>query len=369
MASSQSAWSQEIAMIESFRNVHRFKSAIAWLIVLVFAQPFALAAQETSSVGMSPIRIPDPVNAGETDGWVFYPAGESKQGITKIGPYDVAATRDAAATPGKKPLVVISHGQGGSSLGHHDLATFLAAHGFVVATLNHPRDTVRDPGGVGTPAVMDGRPVQVSALITSLLADPEWKMQVDADRIGVAGFSMGGYTSLLLVGAVPEFDRIFAYCERHPEDKPTCRFAAKGAADPEVAARMADLKAGLTRWGPTADPRIKSAFAMAPLSLFFGEPGIAPIARPVFLYYGEHDEVLLPAENALQIKPWIKSLSGIEVVPKAGHWVFLTPCTTELKAEAATICTDPAGVDRPRVHEQVNAEALAFFRKTLDAAR
>src|SRR3546814_5668267 len=69
---------------------------------------------------------------------------------------------------------------------------------------------------------MAGRPIQVSATISALLADPRWKRLVDADRIGVPGFSAGGYTSLLVVGAEPRFDRFLSYCERHPGDAGTC---------------------------------------------------------------------------------------------------------------------------------------------------
>ena len=92
------------------------------------------------------------------------------------------------------------------------------------------------------------------------------------------------------------------------------------------------------------------------------------IVRPVFVYYGENDPVLLPAENALHIAPLISTLDGIRRVPKAGHYVFLAPCSEALAREVGEICRDPAGVDRVKVHAQVNADALAFFRRTLGVA-
>jgi predicted dienelactone hydrolase len=33
------------------------------------------------------------------------------------------------------------------------------------------------------------------------------------------------------------------------------------------------------------------------------------------------------------------------------------------------MCSDPAGVDRAKVHAQIQVDALAFFRKTLGAGR
>ncbi|HET7565832.1 MAG TPA: hypothetical protein VFJ96_12605, partial [Gemmatimonadaceae bacterium] len=68
-----------------------------------------------------------------------------------------------------------------------------------------------------------------------------------------------------------------------------------------MAEYLAAIQDSLTQWGPTADPRVKAAFVMAPLSLVFDSAGAAKIDRPVFLYYAEKDRVLLPSENALHL--------------------------------------------------------------------
>jgi predicted dienelactone hydrolase len=172
----------------------------------------------------------------------------------------------------------------------------------------------------------------------------------------------------MVIGAVPRFDRVVGYCARHPRDRDVCRFDLdKGTVTAQAQRRLDELQGGLTRWGPTADARVKAAFAMAPLGLFFDEQGLAAIDRPVFLYYSEDDHVLLPQENALHIKPLLKNLVDVQAVPNADHWVFLAPCSSELAKDAKQICTDPKGVDRASVHARVNADALAFFRKTLAA--
>ena len=61
----------------------------------------------------------------------------------------------------------------------------------------------------------------------------------------------------------------------------------------------------------------------------------------------------------------LETLNGVRVVPKADHWIFIDPCTAELAKEDHMICSDPPGLDRIKVHAQLNADALAFFRKTL----
>lgn len=343
-------------------SVHRLR----WLALLLLALSLAAFAQSNAGVGIAAITVTDPVGGGKMPGFVFYPSTQPTPDTTAIGPYNVAAAFDANQQVGPKPLVVISHGHGGGNLGHHDLATFLAGHGFIVATLEHPKDNFRDKTGDGHAEVMYGRPIQVSATIDALLHDPRWTKSIDPDRIGVAGFSAGGYTSLMIVGAVPRFDRFIGYCERHPDDAENCgtvkRLGARGTKK-----ALAALQNDLRRWGDTADPRVKAAFAMAPQSISFDKSGAAAIDRPVFLYYGEIDQVLLPSENALHLKPLINTPTEIRMVPNADHWVFLAPCSPELAKDVKDICSDPPGVDRAEVHRQVNADALAFFHKTLGA--
>lgn len=326
-------------------------------------------AQSVTGVGFAPIRIHDPVNGGNMPGYVFYPSAPSTA-VTRSGPYELHATRGAPAIPGAKPLVVISHGHGGSDLGHHDLAVYLARHGFVVATLQHPEDNYRDSSGTGTPAVMIGRPIQVKATISMLLRNPHWRSLIDPDKIGVAGFSAGGYTTLMLVGAVPRFTRLIDFCKAHPDNKNVCpvlrelkaKYAHHGKS---VAQALSEMQSGLRRWGDTADPRVKAALAMAPFSMVFDKAGLASINRPVYLYDGADDQLQPLRYNTLHAAPLIRTLVGIKLIPGAGHFVFLAPCSAELAKVAPSICTDPPGVNRVATHQQINADALAFFRGTL----
>ena len=340
-----------------------------WLAVLLLAAVQPVFAQTATPVGFAAITIQDPVKGGTMPGYVFYPTTHAG-GTTRVGPYELHATRDAQPLPGAKPLVVISHGHGGSDLGHHDLAVYLASHGFVAATLQHPHDNYLDDSGDGHPKVMVGRPIQVKATISMLLADPRWGKLIDPDRIGVAGFSNGGYTSLLLVGAVPKFARFMGYCKAHPRDSGVCGHVGQLRASLEkqgltVSRYLGAMQAQFHRWGNPDDPRIRAAFVMAPLSLVFDKAGAASIDRPVFLYYGQDDEVLNPDHNVLHIAPLIKTLAGIKMIPRAGHYVFLSPCSQQLTKEAPDICIDPAGVDRASAHRRIDADALAFFRKEL----
>jgi predicted dienelactone hydrolase len=346
----------------------RFRCALVsrMLMLVLLLAPVVAIAQAVTGVGFEAITIHDPVNGGTTTGYVFYPSAQASE-ITLRGAYEVHATPDALPIAGAKPLVVISHGHSGSDLGHHDLAVYLASHGFVVATVEHPKDNFHDTSGVGTVAVLDGRAIQLKATISELLNDGRWKTLIDSNRIGVSGFSAGGYAALMVVGAIPRFDLYVGYCKRHPQD-PDCGLLQKLQSQGTAAAALAALQASVDRWGKPDDPRVKAAFVMAPLSLVFDKTGLSNVDRPVFLYYGQADQVLLPQENVLHAAPLIKTLAGVTMIPKAGHYVFLAPCSPQLSKDAADICTDPPGVDRVAEHRKINASALTFFRKTLGVA-
>jgi predicted dienelactone hydrolase len=114
------------------------------------------------------------------------------------------------------------------------------------------------------------------------------------------------------------------------------------------------------------DTRVDAAFAMAPMSVVFERDGAASINRPVLLYYAENDHVLPPKDNALHLAPLIVAPLTTRIVRDAGHYVFLSPCSATLARELTEICVDPPGVNRVAVHRQINADALAFFRRTLN---
>lgn len=202
---------------------------------------------------------------------------------------------------------------------------------------------------------MYGRAYHVSAAIDAVFGDATLSPHVDQSRIGVAGFSAGGYTALTAVGALPNFELHRGYCERHPKDAELCS--------------IRELRLELRERKPMRDPRIKAAFVMAPLALFFGEHTLDEVKVPVFLSWAEQDAVLLPQENAALLLRGLKSLTGQLALPGAGHYVFLSPCSQALAAVATVLCLDPPGVDRIAIHQSLNREAAVFFANTLQAAR
>ena len=90
-----------------------------------------------------------------------------------MGPYVVRATKGCAVAGRSLPLIVISHGRGGTRLGHHDSAAAVANAGFVVASFNHPGDTFGDDSSSNKIEIFESRPRDVSRVITHMIN--QWK--------------------------------------------------------------------------------------------------------------------------------------------------------------------------------------------------
>jgi predicted dienelactone hydrolase len=105
---------------------------------------------------------------------------------------------------------------------------------------------------------------------------------------------------------------------------------------------------------------------MAPaLGYVFDRAGLAEVQVPIRLYRPSADEFLVHPWNAERIARMLPRRPEYQVIDRAGHFVFLAPCTTRFSAQAPVICRDPPGIDRTAMHAQLNAEMIDFFTRTL----
>lgn len=129
----------------------------------------------------------------------------------------------APDAPGRFPVIVFSHGAGGSKASFGPLARYWASHGFVSI---HPSHADALAGGastgsdgapangafrgllaraIGSPSAGPNRARDISAVIDALdeveKAVPALKGKLDRKRIGVGGHSFGAFTAMLIGGA------------------------------------------------------------------------------------------------------------------------------------------------------------------------
>jgi predicted dienelactone hydrolase len=179
-----------------------------------------LASADASRGNRSlPLEVWYPVDAPDAVGPLTLYTLVSSLGLTLASA--VAYAGVPVSNAGPRPLIVFSHGSGGLAIQSIKLMEHLASHGFVVVAPSHTGNTQADiTGGTAvslTQALLDRSP-DVSFVIdhmTERSADSldSFFGRIDAQKIGVAGHSLGGFTALAMAsgyGAIPPDPRVKA---------------------------------------------------------------------------------------------------------------------------------------------------------------
>ena len=190
------------------------------------------------------------------------------------------AFEGVSAAKGKFPLVVISHGFGGWSEHLSRLGEHLASRGYIVAAIDH-RDMRFDsvPGFMlSFGKVLNDRSLDQQQIIRKLV-DPVFAkgepslLSADNSKIGLIGYSMGGFGALGTAGAT--FD---------PEGKPftglpTASKTQAVSIDSQATA-LVDSIILIAPWGGQPDNRAWSV------------EGMAKLKRPTLFIAGDHDDIV-----------------------------------------------------------------------------
>jgi predicted dienelactone hydrolase len=301
---------------------------------------------------------------------LYYPTPDAAR-VIPMGPFPQTVAINGAPAPAVKGLIVISHGTASTELGFATLAQALARHGYLVASVEHVGDTWQDQSMRATPVrYFAERPRQVSRVIDTVLADPQWRARIaqGADGrplIGAMGHSAGGYTVLALAGGKPVLSRLRAHCEMEAGLDPVlCNLshAIGGASVPAGAA--ADGQEEPVQ----ADPRVRAVMALAPMGVAFSASSLASITVPVAIYAGEKDSFLVPRFHALWVKENMRGAdTTLQLVPNAGHYAFMNTPTVDLPSPDGSVAADPQGFDRAAFLDRLAQESISFFDRNLQS--
>lgn len=252
-------------------------------------------------------------------------------------PTDATGSAAGGALVKPVPLIVFSHGLGGSRNGYQYLGRFWAAHGYASMHVQHIgsdnqlwrgnpfsltmrlKDAAQDSEAVA-------RAKDVSFALTEMLAQPQFAGRFDATRIVAAGHSYGANTTMLLAGAaVPN----------------------KGENG-----QILNLR----------DPRIKAAMLLsAPPFYGYSNPALilGGIALPTLHVTATADDIMVPGYGSgVDDRVGVYNAMGD---PRKTLVVFT--------GGSHSIFTDRAGTGgaelNPRVKAATQALSLAFLRQTL----
>ena len=300
---------------------------------------------------------------------LWYPT-KVPNSVVRLDQFEFPGTQDAEPASGHFGLVILSHGSGGSDLGHRDTAIALAEAGYIAAAPLHPRNSLGDMGD-DQRIVLDGRPAQLSAVIDALLAQPAWSSRIDAKKIAAFGFSAGGYTVLAALGAEPEFSRTLVHCERHAEEDPYCRII-NGVGAEERAARA---RAYAEPAQPCHDGRLCAAVLADPFTAPFPDATLKALPPARLLFFRPEAENMLKAEfHVSRVVRLLKQRDDFPdpldiLLSEAHHLSFVAP----VPESVGESLVGPESFDRvdfreemnhrAALHEEMNRRIVTFFRE------
>jgi predicted dienelactone hydrolase len=260
----------------------------------------------------------------------------------------IRGVKDCASSSKQLPLIVISHGMLEDMFSHHDTAEYLADAGFAVVTFNHPLDS-------GSSAKDDidnitsflARPIDIKRVISFVLSTSQAPADIDSGRIGFFGFSRGGYTGLILAGAIPNFHALLFPC---PEEILMCK-------------QLRDNN--IPDHGSGFEPRIKAFVIADPISFFPDKSSLQKVTAPIQLWSSERGGMGVRPEDVASLEGNLPNTPEFHRPANSVHFSFLFPCTDEEAKVMSFQCTDAPGFNRADFHKTLNAQILEFFRKNL----
>lgn len=272
----------------------------------------------------------------------WYPA-TAPETLKKGGVYELSAAFDAEPAPGRFGVIAISHGSGGSALNHHDFAAALARAGYIVVAPGHVGDRPEYRLGGGTREQVLARPAQLAFAVWAVLDDSSGLGRyADRTRMGVMGFSAGGYTALVAAGGRPDFSLVAGAEAELADVSPEC-------------------------WREVALPGVSAAVLLAPFSRMFDAEGLADVGAKILIVRAAGDQVTPNAANADRLAALLHERARVETVP-GGHYVFIAPALAAVAKRYPEYYVDGEGVERSAIHVDLAEKIVQFFNDAFSGA-
>lgn len=304
---------------------------------------------------------------------VWYPAAADAREVSlDIGPPGKPLFKVGSAAPdaafsddARRPVILFSHGFGGTARMMAWFTLPLARAGYVVIAVDHPGNNASDKMTVGGAIMFWDRPGDLAAALAAAKADPTLGPHLDLGRLGVAGFSAGGFTAIAATGARVEVARLQAFCNANPTDgicMPQKEFPLS-TEEMLAALRSPELAPEVAHSGDDhAIPGVRAAFAIAPAIVqAFVPASLQADETPVAIILGDADPVAPPSTNG-RVAARELPHAELKELPGVGHYDFLATCTPAGVA-AVPVCADK--VPQEPTHQAAIEMALAFFARTL----
>jgi len=350
-----------MARLKSFAQA----TALVGLIGLgVYGVTSVTKSAYIGSVGITYGKAYAPVRDQNLDFHIWYPATDGGRAITVGGNgvfYGTPAGKGAPHAQGAYPLVVISHGAGGNAGQFGWIASALAEAGYVVVLPNHPGTTSRNASAKAAVRIWE-RPADITAVIDTIVENPDTYPYIDVDRIAALGFSAGGYTAMALSGARVDVERLQSYCDPAQGDHgmSDCAYLKRGGVDlhaMDLTPASQDL----------SDPRIRASV--------FIDPGIIETITEDSLMSMKTPSLVINLGDDGTVPVGVDAKAAAALIPNAQfaavgdaiHFSFLAQCKPKgayylaKEGEPDPLCDDGGGRDRAEIHAELGALISEFL--------
>ena len=262
---------------------------------------------------------------------VLYPT-DTPEKAEKVETLELEIASNAAFRDGRYPLVVFSHGSGGSPLFYRSLVLYLARNGFIVGMPEHPFDNLHDTSLAGTEENLVNRPRHIQTAIDWFFNN-EFSSFLQYDALAIMGHSIGGYTALVVAGGIPA---------SQPSET--------------TAPRQLDVE---------SDPRVRALVLLAPATVWFGaREALSKVNVPILMVMGDKDTYTPYRYHARLVLDGVPDKMKVRcgIVKNIGHFSFMSPLPSRRPQSKIRSQTE---LDQERFFEELNSEIFDFLSLTL----
>jgi len=317
------------------------------------------------AVGQTNFTIIDSLRNRPLKTEIWYPTKDTTKvnSVTEY-PFKLPPTsKDADFISGKHSLILLSHGTGGNRISQMWLACELASNGFIVLSVDHYGNTLDNKIPENFVKVWD-RPLDISFMLNNILNNSKYNSIIDSTKIGMVGFSLGGYTTIALAGGILDYNLLKEFSNTK-EGKSEFNLPEMGDVSKFIKPEI--IKRGNNNFKNLKDDRITSFIALAPAigQGFQQKEQFKNINNPILIIGAEKDKRTPNETNAKHYHKLIKSSKYIELKGKIGHYIFMNEAKNGLKRVAPLIFKDDKTVNRNKIHKKISKIVIDYLDKEL----
>lgn len=288
---------------------------------------------------------------------IWYPTLDQAP-TEKIGANTIFEGEDAiinaSIIEGTHPLIIISHGVGGSWQNQAWLASALSKRGYIVVSPNHPGTSVGNMNRLIAQNMLE-RPNDISRVTNYILANSKFSDHFNINNIAVIGHSYGGWTAMEIIGGQFSNKLFTDACLIHPYSA-SCHIYNQQMQG--LSANSDYLKLDKKR----QDPRIKAAIVLdVSFAYGFTPTSLKKINIPTLIIsaLSEKQNSADESESRYLINYLPPKTTQYIVIDGASHFSFIGVCKPDAKdllekqSPKESIICEKEKRERRIIHQQI----------------